>query len=71
MKKEDFLIKLGKHIVKIRTLKGWSQAELSRNCDKDRQSIERLENGKINPSAYYLKQIADGLKIFLSELLDL
>ena len=70
MKKEEFLKKLGKHVTKIRTQKGWSQSELARNCDKERQSIERLENGKINPSAYYLLQVANGLDISLNELLD-
>jgi putative transcriptional regulator len=70
MKKEEFLKKLGKHVIKIRTQKGWSQSELARNCDKERQSIERLENGKINPSAYYLLQVANGLDISLNELLD-
>lgn len=70
MKKEEFLKKLGKHVIKIRTQKGWSQSELARNCDKERQSIERLENGKINPSAYYLLQVANGLDITLNELLD-
>lgn len=70
MKKEEFLRKLGKHVIKIRTQKGWSQSELARNCDKERQSIERLENGKINPSAYYLLQVANGLEISLNELLN-
>lgn len=70
MKKEEFLKKLGRHVIKIRTQKGWSQSELARNCDKERQSIERLENGKINPSAYYLLQVANGLDISLNELLD-
>ncbi len=70
MEKEELLKKLGKNIIKIRTKKGWSQSELAWNCGKDRQSIESLENGKINPSIFYLKQIAEGLGITLSELLD-
>ena len=70
MKKEQFLVNLGKHIVKLRQQKGWSQSELARNCDKDRQSIERLEKGKTNPTAYYLHQIAEGLGTTVSELLD-
>ncbi|MBP7859969.1 helix-turn-helix transcriptional regulator [Patescibacteria group bacterium] len=69
MEKKDFLKQLGKNVIKLREQKGWSQSELSRNCEKDRQSIERLENGKINPSAFYLKEIADGLGVPLSELL--
>ena len=71
MEKKEFLNKLGKRIVMLREKKDWSQSELSRNCDKDRQSIERLEKGKINPSAYYLKEIADGLGIEISELLKI
>lgn len=70
MEKEELLKKLGKNIIKIRTKKGWSQSELAWNCGKDRQSIERLENGKINPSIFYLNQIAEGLGIPLKELLD-
>jgi putative transcriptional regulator len=70
MDKKQFLVLLGKHIVKLRQQKGWTQSELSRNCDKDRQSIERLEKGKINPSAYYLYQIAEGLGIEFEDLLE-
>ncbi|HTA83128.1 MAG TPA: helix-turn-helix transcriptional regulator [Bacteroidia bacterium] len=71
MDKKQFLISLGKQVVKLRQKKGWTQSELARNCDKDRQSIERLEKGKINPSAYYLCQIAEGLDISIKELLDI
>ncbi len=70
MEKEEFLRRLGKRIIEIRKQKGWSQSELARNCDKERQSIERLENGKINPSAFYLQQIAEGLGIEVKELLN-
>lgn len=70
MDKKQFLVLLGKYIVKLRQQKGWTQSELSRNCDKDRQSIERLEKGKINPSAYYLYQIAEGLGMEFEDLLE-
>ena len=70
MDKKAFLEGLGRQIVKLREKKGWSQSDLARNCDKDRQSIERLESGKINASAYYLKQIADGLGVKSKDLLD-
>jgi transcriptional regulator with XRE-family HTH domain len=70
MDKKEFLVRLGNQIVKIREKKGWSQAELARNCDKERQSIERLENGKINPSAFYLQQVAEGLGVRVKDLLD-
>jgi putative transcriptional regulator len=70
MDKKEFLIRLGKQVIKLRTSKGWSQSELARNCDKDRQSIERLENGKINPSSFYLYEIANGMEMSVKELLD-
>jgi transcriptional regulator with XRE-family HTH domain len=70
LKKEQFLKKLGKHVIELREEKNLSQADLARACDKDRQNIERLENAKINPSAYYLYEIAQGLEIDLKELFD-
>jgi putative transcriptional regulator len=68
--KEAFLKALGKHIIELRTEKGISQAELSRLCFKDPQSIERVENGKTNPSIYYLQEIANALNIPLSQLVS-
>lgn len=70
MDKQGFLIRLGKQVVKLRIQKGWSQSELARNCFKDRQSIERLEKGKINPSSFYLYEIAEGMGVSVKDLLD-
>lgn len=69
MAKGRYLKKLGKRIVEIRKEKGISQAELARLCFKDPQSIERLENGKVNPSIYYLQEIANGLGVDIKEFL--
>jgi transcriptional regulator with XRE-family HTH domain len=70
MDKDMFLKMLGQNVVRIRTDKNWSQSDLARASEKDRQSIERLENGKINPSVYYLKQIADALETPVKQLLN-
>ena len=70
MNNEEYLIKLGKQIVKLREAKGISQAELSRLVDKDSPSINRLEKGNVNPSVTYLNEIAKGLGITVSELLN-
>ncbi|MFC5410670.1 helix-turn-helix domain-containing protein [Larkinella bovis] len=70
MDKKQFLTELGNRIVQLRLDRGWSQADLARACFKDRQSIERLENGKINPSIYYLKEIADALEVPPNKLLE-
>jgi len=71
MTKETFLKKVGKHIALLREKKGLSQTELALRCDKDKQSLNRLEKGKINPSIYYLKEIAEELGVSLKELLDI
>jgi len=63
--------KLGQRIIDLRTQKGWSQSDLSRACNKDRQTIEKIENGKVNPTVYTLFEIANALEISLSKLVDL
>jgi len=68
--KATFLKNLGKRIAYLREAKGFNQAELALECDKDRQSINRLEKGNINPSTFYLLQIAKALDVTLSELFN-
>lgn len=70
MKKEQFLILLGKKIASLRQERGLSQTELALLCDKDRQNLNRLEKGKINPSIFFLLQISVELNITLAELLS-
>jgi ribosome-binding protein aMBF1 (putative translation factor) len=70
MTKENFLKKLGRHIAQTREKAGLSQSELALRCDKDRQSINRLEKGRMNPTAYYLSELAAELNIPMKDLLD-
>jgi putative transcriptional regulator len=70
MKKEQSLKNLGRRIKEVRIKKGITQAQLANDINKDQQSIQRLEAGNINPSYHYLLQIAEGLEVKLSELLD-
>ena len=70
MTKEIFLKKLGKNVARLREEAGLTQTELALRCDKDRQSLNRLEKGRINPSAFYLSQLAEELKIPVKDLLD-
>lgn len=69
MTKDQLKKKVGKRIVELRTKKGWSQSDLARACGKDRQAIEKLENGKVNPTIYSLLEIAIGLEVDLFQLL--
>ena len=70
MTKEIFLKKLGRNVARLREEAGLSQTELALRCDKDRQNLNRLEKGRINPSAYYLSEIAAELNLSTKELLD-
>jgi putative transcriptional regulator len=70
MTKETFLKRLGKNIARLREEAGLSQTELALRCDKDRQSLNRLEKGRINPSIFYLHEISVELKVPLKDVLD-
>ncbi|MAN28185.1 MAG: transcriptional regulator [Mesonia sp.] len=70
MDKEQLKKKVGQRMVELRTQKGWSQSDLARACHKDRQAIEKLENGKVNPTIYSLLEIAQALEVELRELVS-
>ncbi len=68
MTKDELKRNIGKRIIELRTQKGWSQSDLARACNKDRQALEKLENGKVNPTIYSLLEIAKALEVSLQEL---
>lgn len=71
MTKDELKKKIGQRIVELRTQSGWSQSDLARAVGKDRQAIEKLENGKVNPTLYSLLEIANSLEVSLSKLVDI
>lgn len=71
MTKDKFKKLLGQRIVELREKKGWSQADLARAAGKDRQAIEKLENGKVNPTAFSLLELAEAIGVPLAELLKI
>lgn len=71
MQKKQFLVALGDRIRQLRSEQGISQAELARRCDRDRQSIERIENGKVNPSIFILYQISLAMGVSLVDMMPL
>ncbi|MCZ8020971.1 MAG: helix-turn-helix transcriptional regulator [Cyclobacteriaceae bacterium] len=68
MTKEKLKKEIGKKIKFLREQKGWSQSDLARACEKDRQAIEKIENGKVNPTVFSLLEISKALSVPLSEL---
>lgn len=71
MTRDKIKKKIGLRIIEFREQKGWSQSDLARACSKDRQAIEKLENGKVNPTIFTLWEVANALEISLSNLVDL
>ena len=71
MTRDKLKKKIGQRIVELREQKGWSQSDLARACNKDRQAIEKLENGKVNPTLDTLLEIANALDISLSKLVEI
>lgn len=65
--KEQLQIKMGKRIIKLRESLGWTQADLARACMKDRQAIEKLENGKVNTTLYTLWELASAMGLPLAD----
>lgn len=69
MEKDILLKDLGNRIRKIRKEKGMSQEQLAHKIYKDKQSIQRLESGNVNPSYIYLIQVCKGLEVELKDVL--
>ena len=71
MKKEQLQKRIGQKIIDLRSKKGWSQSDLARACNKDRQAIEKIENGKVNPTIFSLFEISKALQVPLSTLVEI
>jgi transcriptional regulator with XRE-family HTH domain len=63
VEREAYLKTIGLNVRKERLKKGFSQMELAYRCGKDQSSINRLERGRVNPTLFYLAEIAAGLEI--------
>ena len=60
--------KLGKNLKQIRTAKGISQGEISRNLVVDKSFVSNIENGKTNPTLSTIAKIAKAIGVSVSEL---
>ncbi|MCZ8216203.1 MAG: helix-turn-helix transcriptional regulator [Cyclobacteriaceae bacterium] len=40
-----------------------------RACNKDRQAIEKLENGKVNPTLFTLLEVAQALGVKVRDII--
>ena len=69
MTKDELNNNIGQRIKEIRNLKGLNQSNLARACNKDRQAIEKIENGKVNPTLFTLYEISKALDTNLETIL--
>ena len=70
VERKTYLKIIGLNVKRERIKKGFSQMELAYRCGKDQPSINRLERGNVNPTIYYLAEIAAGLEIEINALFD-
>ena len=71
MTKQELKNKIGLRIVALRERKGWSQSDLARAYHKDRQAIEKIERGIVNPTVFTLSELSDAMEMTLNEFLDM
>lgn len=70
MQKQEFTKRLGKRLAQLRKARGMSQADLALEILKDRQVIDRYEQGRVTISSYNAYVIAKALGVTLAELYD-
>lgn len=70
MKNPECIASFGPHLRKLRERADISQQDLADGSDVDKKTIQRIENGRMNPSLDVLASLASGLGCSLAELLD-
>jgi len=72
IKKKDkvLLSRFGLHIKTLREKKGLSLRDLSYACNIDNSKISKIEQGKINITVLTLLELASGLELSVTELMD-
>ncbi|MEP7287019.1 MAG: helix-turn-helix transcriptional regulator [Chloroflexota bacterium] len=72
MKVEDHKTALNAERLRMwRERYGWSQRELARRCGLGEAQVNKYENGQTDPSAKYLKAMAEQLDVSTDYLLGL
>lgn len=66
MTDQEFLVKMGRSIAKVRKEKGFSQNALCDIINMDKPNLSAIENGRQNASSLTLKRIADAIEVEVS-----
>ncbi len=70
MATEDICVLFGRRIKKLRTQRGWYQADLSAHSGLGRVAISNLERGKQEAKLKTLQTLADSFGVTISRLLS-
>jgi transcriptional regulator with XRE-family HTH domain len=69
LRNEALIKQVGERIKELRKKKGLTMEALGRECELEKQHINRLEKGEVNVTISHLEAVAKGLEVSLSELL--
>ncbi|RZL44071.1 MAG: XRE family transcriptional regulator [Pedobacter sp.] len=70
VKNPEAIIAFGANLRKLRELHGFSQQELADYSEISKKTIQRIENGKLNPSLDTILCLANGLKVSITKLVE-
>lgn len=68
---EEFLVRLGKRIAKVRRSKGYSQDRLSLEASLARGTLSRIEAGQRDPRASTLAKLAEVLEVPVGKFFEM
>lgn len=68
LRDDEFLLRVGGRIRELREKRGMSMEDLGAECGIERNTVFRIENGKVNTTVSTLKAIAEGLGTTFGEL---
>jgi transcriptional regulator with XRE-family HTH domain len=69
-RKQDILVRFGKHVRELRKAKGFSQEAFAAHCGLDRTYIGGIERGERNVALRNIEIIARALDLTVSELME-
>jgi transcriptional regulator with XRE-family HTH domain len=64
----DIVVRFGRRIRRLRDAKRINQTVLADRIGTNQETISRIENGKQEPCLRLINELADGLRVSLSEL---
>lgn len=70
LEKSKVLVSFGLHVKHIRKAKSMTQVDVSAAMNRDQQSLQRVESGRVNPSLLYLIDLSRALDVSLEDLLS-